>query len=174
MLDDLGGRDGPEAERLFQAVSACMAEQEAGGEQVASPGGVDQFFDALGRNVGPLVTTGSKRAFFAARNDQYFDLVPHRGDRGLEMRHAGQRLDLRLIGEKDVDPAGVEQLVETVSMAVDAEGVRKREGDFASGLTRDLDCPHHRVARRLWVPQIAFEIEDGAVADLRLVERIRR
>ena len=54
--------------------------------------------------------------------------------------------------------------VEAVAVAVDAEGVGQGEGDLAPGLARDLDRPHHRVARRLRVPQIAFEIEDRGVA----------
>ena len=35
----------------------------------------------------------------------------------------------------------------------------------------DVDRLHHRVARRLRVPEIAFEIEDRGALDLRLVER---
>ena len=78
-----------------------------------------------------------------------------------------------LVGEKDVDAAFVEQPVEAVTMAVDAEHVRQGEGDLAPGLTRHLDCADHGVARSLRIPQIALEIEDRRGADLLLVERAR-
>ena len=64
--------------------------------------------------------------------------------------------------------------VEAVAVTVDAEGVGQGEGDLAACFTRDLDRPHHRVARRLRIPQIALEIEDRAIADLLFVERARR
>ena len=83
------------------------------------------------------------------------------------MRDACQRLDLRLVGEKDVDASLVEKLIEAVAMAVDAEGVRQGESDLAAGLASDLDRADHRIAGRFRVPEIAFEVEDRAVADLR-------
>ena len=68
----------------------------------------------------------------------------------------------------------VEQLVEPVAVPVDAERVGEGEGDLAPGFARDFDRSHHRVTRRLRVPQIAFKIEDRRVADLLLVERALR
>ena len=48
------------------------------------------------------------------------------------MRGSGEGLHLRLVGEKDVDPAVVDQAVKAVAMAVDAEGVGERERDLAA------------------------------------------
>ena len=87
------------------------------------------------------------------------------------MGDAGQQLDLGLVGKEDVDPAPVEQLVETVAVSIDAEDVGQGEGDLSSRFARDLDCPDHRVTRRFRIPQIAFEVEDRRGADLLLVKR---
>src|SRR6185369_12245192 len=91
-----------------------------------------------------------------------------------EVRNAGERLNLRLIGEKDVDPSAVDQLVEAVAVAFDAEGVGQSEGDLAARGPGDLDRPDHCIAGRFGVPQITFEIDRRRIADLLLVERACR
>ena len=59
----------------------------------------------------------------AAGDDQSLDLARHPGDRGFEVRDTGQRLDLGLVGEQNVDLPAVDELVEAVAVAVDAERV---------------------------------------------------
>ena len=141
-----------------------LAGEEAGGEEIARAGRVDHFGDRLGRDRGALAALNGDRALLAARDDQGLDPGRDRGDRRLEIGGAGEHHDLGFIGEEDVDAAAVDQLVEAVAMAVDAEAVGKREGDLAARRPRHLDRPHHRVARRFRVPEIAFEIEHAAPA----------
>src|SRR6185503_1909439 len=129
-------------------------EQEAGRKQVTRSGRVDDFAHRLGRDVYSLAAAGGERAMLAA------------GDH--------QNLDLALVGKQYVDPAAVDQLVEAIAVALDAEDVGQAEGDLASGAAGDLDRPDHRVARGLGVPQIAFKIDRRRSADLLLVERARR
>ena len=54
---------------------------------------------------------------------------------------------------------------------LDAKAVGQSEGDLASRPPGDVDRLHHREARRLRIPEIAFEIEDRRALDLRFVER---
>ena len=46
------------------------------------------------------------------------------------MRDSGERLDLGLVGEEDVDAAAVDQLVEAVAVTIDTERVRQSERTF--------------------------------------------
>ena len=54
--------------------------------------------------VRPLAAASRQRTVLAARNDEDLDLVLDRRDGALEVRDPGKRLDLRLVGEQDVDP----------------------------------------------------------------------
>src|SRR6476646_8032143 len=129
MLDDFGRADRAHTERVCEALAARVSKQEAGGEQVAGAGGVDQFLDRLGGNIRTLAAANGKGPVLAARDDQGLDFRSDRGDGAVEMRNAGERVYLRLIGKKDVDPAAVEQLIESVAVAVDAKCVGESERD---------------------------------------------
>ena len=59
----------------------------------------------------------------AAGDDQRLDFAAHRLNRTIEVRHARKHLDLRLVGEQQVDLPAVDQRVEAVAVALDAEGV---------------------------------------------------
>ena len=54
MLDDLGRGDRAELQRCLEPEPARLPGKEAGGEQVAGAGGVDQPLDRLGRDLGAL------------------------------------------------------------------------------------------------------------------------
>ena len=101
----------------------------------------------------------------AAGNHQRRDLGGKHRQPRLEVAGAGHRRQLGLVGEQDVDLAGVDQRPETIAVAVDAEGVAEREGDLAAGGARGGDRGFHRRARLGRVPQIALEIEDCGVGD---------
>ena len=65
------------------------------------------------------------------------------------------------IGEEDVEAAVADQAEELVAVAVDAEGVRKRERDLVAGLVGDLHGLAEGFLGGRRVPEIAFEIDDG-------------
>ncbi len=166
MLDDFGGGDRAKLERSLEPEPARLAGEEAGGEQVARAGRVDQPLDRLGRHVGPLAARNGGRACLAAGHDQRRrDLSARQAmasSTSLTMRH---RRGLGLIGEQDVDLAVAQQLPEAVAVAVDAECVGQGEGDLAAGGMGRLDRGLHRRARLGRIPQIAFEVDDAAVGD---------
>ena len=111
MLDHFGGGDRAEPQRLLRGRPARLAEQEAGGEQVAGAGRVDQF----ARSARPATSARSPPRMASAPSSlrvttRVSTFGRDRRDRALEVRDAGQRLDLGLVGEQDVDPAVVDQL----------------------------------------------------------------
>jgi hypothetical protein len=66
MLDDLGRRQRPEPGAMVERLSTGETRQESRGEQVASAGRVDEFFDGRGRNRNAFAGAQDHRAFFAA------------------------------------------------------------------------------------------------------------
>ena len=50
VLDHFGGRERAKPAGIFMAGVTHQAEQEAGGEEIAGAGGVDQFLDRRGRH----------------------------------------------------------------------------------------------------------------------------
>ena len=122
-------------------------------------------------NVGPLLAARGERAVLAARHDEDLHLVftaatavsrcamPASASISAWLRKGCRCVPCR----SSLNP----------SVAVDAEGVGQGESDLATGLASDLDRADHRIAGRFRVPEIAFEVEDRAVADLRLVQRAR-
>ena len=144
MGDHLGRRDRADPQRVFEAALLGAAGKEAGGEEIAGAGGVDDPGHRLGRDLGALAARDRDRALLAARHDQRLDLVLHRGDRGVEIGHAGKRADLRLVGEEDVDLAAVDQRVEAVAVAIDAEAVGEGEAIWRPARGR-CRSPDHRV-----------------------------
>ena len=60
MLDHFGRGDRAELERLLEAPAARLAGEEAGGEQVAGAGRVDQPLDRLGGHVGALAAAPAR------------------------------------------------------------------------------------------------------------------
>src|SRR3546814_13169549 len=78
-----------------------------------------------------------------------------------------------LVREKDVEQAFGDQCAEIGAVAVDDEGVRKREGDLAPRRVRHVDRAPHRRARQFGNPQIAFEIADlGKIGRASCRERV--
>ena len=88
----------------------ALAEQETGGEQVAGAGRVDQF--AMGSaetsaRSPPRVASAPS----SLRVTTSVSTLPSIAATALSRcAIAGERLDLRLVGEQDVDPPAVEQL----------------------------------------------------------------
>ena len=118
-----------------------------------------------------LPTRHGDRALFAAGYDQHRHFPCRRRDRRVEILHAHQRDDFRLVGEHDVDQSVSHQRTEISAVARDAEHVRQCEGHLAPGPARDVDRGAHRGTWFLGIPQIAFEIQDRGVGDQRMVER---
>jgi hypothetical protein len=95
-----------------------------------------------------------------ARDDERRHAGRGRGDGGIEIPGFLKREYLAFIGEEDVDQPAFDQAAEIGAVALDAEGVRKRQRDLAAGAACRIDRDAHRRARFLGVPEIAFEIED--------------
>ena len=77
---------------LSSALAARHAEEEAGGEQIAGAGRVDQLrrpAQQERRRARPLLDR--QRAMLAAGDDQHLDLRRDRRDGAFEMRNAGER-----------------------------------------------------------------------------------
>src|SRR3546814_11678864 len=127
------GRDGAHAQALLERAALRLAGEGAGGELLTRPGCVDHLGDRLGRHRDPLSSTKGHRAFFAAGDDQGLDPAARRRYGGAEIRLARQRLYLLLIGDADVDLAAIDELVETVPVAGDAEAVGEAEDTFQIG-----------------------------------------
>ena len=81
MLDHLGGGDRAELQRALELEPARLAQQEAGSEQVAGAGRVDQLVDRLGGNVGALASARRQCAVLAPGDDEGFNTFRHCGDR---------------------------------------------------------------------------------------------
>ena len=172
MLDDLGGADRAQPQRLLEpgprASPARNPRRTGRRRRWCRPAARSARPD-----LGPLAAAHGERALLAAGDDQGLAPWPRRRDRASKSRYPAQRLDLGLVGEQDVDPAARRS----------ARGSRRGGGRCRSCRTSvnatlrpasraDLDRPDHRAARVLGVPQIAFEIEDRGVARSRLVERV--
>ena len=156
MLYDFGRAHRTELKRPLEAKASRLAHQETGCEQVAGARSVDQLVDGFGNDVGTFAVARCEGAVLASSDNQRFDAVLHGRNCTLKMRNAGKCFDFGLVGEKDVDPAIVQQFLETVAVALDAKDVGQREGYFPARLMGHLDRSDHRVSRRLRVPQIAL------------------
>ena len=160
-------------ERFLQAPPLRLADQEAGREQVARAGRVDDAgADPGDRHRDPAALLDRQRALLAAGDDDQRHLVLDRLDRGIAVGQVGQRPDLVLVGEQQVDRARLEHRHHLGAVRGDAGDVGQGEGDLAAGLVGDRHRPLHRRARPGRAPEIGFEIEDRRAPDLRLVERV--
>src|SRR5690606_38487529 len=152
VADHLGGADGAHRQAVLEAFAARVAGKEARGEQVARARRVDHFGDRLGRDLRTLAVRHRDRAVRATRGDEDRDFPGHCGDAGFEVVLAGQRGQLVLVDEQDVDLALVDQRAEIVAVALYDEAFAGGEGDLAAGTAGDLDRPPHRAARLLGIP----------------------
>ena len=172
MGDDLGGRDGADAQAVLEAAPLRLADQEAGREQIAGAGRVDDAgADPRDRHRGPAAALDRQRAFAAAGDDEQRHLVLEGGDRGLAIGEAGQLGDLVLVGEEQVDRARLEHRHHLGPVRLDAGDVGQSEGDLAPRFVGDRHRLLHRRARAGRAPQIGFEIEDRRAPDLLGIER---
>ena len=73
-----------------------------------------------------------------------------------------ERRDLALIGEQDVHVV-VHQFEEVGAVAVNAEGVRQRQGHGTAGVLGDSDGLAHGLLGTRRVPQVALEVQHGGV-----------
>ena len=62
MRDDFGGRERAGLETGLERTPAAARGEEAGGEQVAGAGGVDDLLDGRRRDFGPLAPLDRDRA----------------------------------------------------------------------------------------------------------------
>src|SRR5918993_5604879 len=79
MLDHLGRRDRSELQRALEPEPVRLADQEAGREQIARPGRVDDFRHRLGGGGPPPPPPGPPRAPFSAGGDPPLHPSPVRG-----------------------------------------------------------------------------------------------
>ena len=115
----------PSRAGVAQAHPPGMADQEAGGEQVAGAGRIHDFTDRRGRHGFGLAAGNDHAAFLAAGDNGKRRIALDRRQRAVEIAGLVERMQLALIGEHDVDGLVADQLEEFVAIAVDAERVRQ-------------------------------------------------
>ena len=175
MLDHFGGADRAEPEQFSRLLSRAPAEQEAGREQIARAGSVDQLADRLGRHLGALAAARSpaRRPRCASRpTSPPCRQTPQPRYRGAALRPAPGSPP-RLANRMSIWPSSISSVKPSRWRSMQNVS-DKSEGDFAPGLRATSIALTIADARRLGIPQIALEIEDRRVANLRFVERLRR
>ena len=109
------------------------------------------------------------RSGCAAGEERQLAFLAYALHRVVEVLDLVQRQDLSLVGEEDVDGLR-DELAELLSMTLDAEPVREREGNLVASVVRD----GHRLADRslavLRIPQVPLAVRDASVADARGVD----
>ena len=151
-----------------------MAEQEAGSEKIAGAGGVDDLGDRLGRHFGARAIGNRHGPVGTARHREHGHLAGQRRNAGFEVALTGQRCQLVLVGEENVDLTRFDQLAEIVAVARDDESVGQGEGDLAARALRGGNRLAHGRAGLFRIPQVAFEIEHGRIGNGPFVERFGR
>ena len=109
--NDLGGGDRADAHRLLEAPPPAPGRpgnQPRTGRRRRSCS-TTPAADPRGRHRHPPAALDGERAKGAAGDDQQRHLVRDRGDRLFAAGHVGERLDLRLVGEQEVEPAAVDK-----------------------------------------------------------------
>src|SRR4051794_33968197 len=98
MGDHLRGGDRARLERLLEGSPLRLAVEEAGGEQVAGAGRVDDPAAETGdRHRDSAAPLDGERAFRPAGDDEQRDLVPDGGDGGVAVGEAGELADLVVV-----------------------------------------------------------------------------
>src|SRR5260221_9961676 len=105
MGNHLGGGEAAERGAAFHVTAAAQPVEEAGGVEIAGAGGVDQLVDRLGPHRDARIAGEHDRALLAARERRDLALAADLGGGLVEGLHLGQRQDLDLVGEQDVDVA---------------------------------------------------------------------
>ena len=124
MRNDLGRRQRAERRALAVRKILCVAGEEAGREQIAGAGRVDDFLDRKGRRRDDAGALGHHHASRRARDDaQQAGFALQLLERRVEIGGLIQRVQLALIGEQNIDDAVANQLEKFVAVAVDAKGV---------------------------------------------------
>ena len=132
MLDHFGGRERAEPRAVAVILPARKPGQEAGREQVARAGRVDELADRRGR--APPRCSRARRPRSPSRCAS-----PRRASRRCAAPRCAvsksdglvQALQFALVGEDEIDRAGAHQVEEFVAIALDAERVRQRQRDLA-------------------------------------------
>ena len=156
VADHLGGRQRAEAARGPEVVAVGEPEQEAGGEEVAGAGGVDDALDRAGVDHVHLVAGDDHRALLAAGERRDLALARHLLQGVVERVDPVERRDLVLVREQDVDVV-LEQVEELVAVALDAERVGEGERHAVAGVVRGAGGPAERVLGVGLVPEVALE-----------------
>src|SRR5215469_4219276 len=137
MLDDFGGAERADPPRRGQVKPAGKPEQEPGREQIAGAGGVDEAANGGGRNRVGFLAADDQATFFAAGHDAHPRVLAERRNRAVKICGLVEALDLRLVGEGQVDGAVANEIEEFATKAVDAEGIRQTQRHQATGLVRE-------------------------------------
>ena len=106
--------------------AARKPEQEAGGEQVAGAGGVDQLVDRRGRHrFRDLSRVTTTQPFSLRVTAASLASLRSAATRRIEIGGLVEAFQLALVGEQKVDGAVADELEEFVAIAADAEGIRQ-------------------------------------------------
>ena len=123
--------------------------------------------------MNPIGTLNDRASLLGARDHTEHLLLRQGSNRGIEIRRLVESLELVLVGEQDIDGPIPHQAKKFVPIPVDAEGIRKGQGDLVSGGVGNLGSPHESFFRCGRIPKVAFEVDDTAVPHERLVDIVR-
>jgi hypothetical protein len=96
------------------------------------------------RHRHPAAAVDGESALGTAGDDEQRHFLLDRGDRALPVRKRGELANLVVVGEQQVDRAGLEHRHHLGAVGRDAGDVGEGEGDLAAGLVGD---PHRLVHR---------------------------
>ena len=164
MAEDLTGRERRKPAAAVEREAAREAQEKPCGVQVARAGGIHDMGDRRGLDGVNRTVSRDHRALGAAGQHGDGAVRSGRGERRVEIRDLVERHRLVLVREQHVDVIR-HQIAQLRPVALDAEGVGKREADPPARGMGDSEGLAEGLLGRWRVPEVALHVEEPRAGD---------